>query len=526
MLPEGGLSLAAASRCVDIRSDFWLCQPLKRFWGVGLRLPEGFGPLKGETRATRELNVSAWISPIGSVASSRPRLRAASTINDPLRSRRSTGVSETMKCGLVVGMIVMSLAAHLLIFSHRPLTCEGSGQSRSGRRRLEALILEQLKRMDRKLDRLHPSSEGHESGAALRKSLAGLKNELNMFKDDWGQNHEDSVQEGIYLSLDGEIPKRIDELSSKIEAIIGTADGKDEGNPMGSNRKKINTFIGVFTGFTDPGRIENPEEAQKYDYALRRKALRETWFPSNRKELDRLEQEKGIVIRFVLGHTKDRDQERKLYEEQLQHQDFLRLPILESYYGLANKTKSYFAAVIAVYDVDWVVKIDDDVYLIVDRLHLAQRQWREMSAGYIGCIKHGYVWEEEGSRWYEPKHLLIGKEYYLHAYGSIYVLPREVVENVIVKNFHNLRILANEDTTVGSWMLGHNVTYFEDMRLCAKRCSAAAIGILRNECAGLCNPLKDLYVVHQARSCQMETKDPLPYLPSYPDHIEFEEMRV
>lgn len=59
-------------------------------------------------------------------------------------------------------------------------------------------------------------------------------------------------------------------------------------------------------------------------------------------------------------------------------------------------------------------------------------------------MKNGYVWKEEGSRWFEPQNVLLGDAYYLHAYGSIYVLSRKTVEEVILRNYNNLRIFANE----------------------------------------------------------------------------------
>ena len=72
-------------------------------------------------------------------------------------------------------------------------------------------------------------------------------------------------------------------------------------------------------------------------------------------------------------------------------------------------------------------------------------------------MKHGVTWTQPGTRWYEPAHLLIGPTYYLHAYGSIYALSRRVVQDVVVANFGHLRMLSNEDTSVGAWMLGHQV---------------------------------------------------------------------
>eukprot|EP00210_Caulerpa_lentillifera_P004025 g3840.t1 len=295
-----------------------------------------------------------------------------------------------------------------------------------------------------------------------------------------------------------------------------------------NNRQKIRLFVGVFTGINDSGRkdAKNGDENARYDYRRRRMAVRETWFPNSREERERIEKESGIVIRFIVGHSSDPKEEEKLAEEERTYGDFLRVPLVESYYALTNKTKTFMATAFSVYDPDWIVKVDDDVYYMFERTLLAMEQWDKMGATYVGCMKHGHVWSTENSRWYEPKHLLLGGDYFLHAYGSIYAVQRKVVENVILRNFNSLRHFANEDVTVGSWMLGQNVVHFEDMRLCATKCSEAAIGVLRNECAGLCNPLKDIYLVHHAKSCQGPPKKPLPYLPSYPEHTEFEKMRV
>lgn len=43
--------------------------------------------------------------------------------------------------------------------------------------------------------------------------------------------------------------------------------------------------------------------------------------------LFRLEKEKGIVIRFILGNSKDEKEQRLLAGEEKEHKDILRLPI-------------------------------------------------------------------------------------------------------------------------------------------------------------------------------------------------------
>ena len=62
------------------------------------------------------------------------------------------------------------------------------------------------------------------------------------------------------------------------------------------------------------------------------------------------------------------------------------------------------------------------------------------------------------------------------------------------------------------------------LRLVAR--SAAAVGILDNNCAGLCEPLTDMLQVHNDPVCRQQTPDPLPYHHSYPEHVAFEHMWV
>ena len=45
---------------------------------------------------------------------------------------------------------------------------------------------------------------------------------------------------------------------------------------------------------------------------------------------------------------------------------------------------------------------------------------------------------------YEPLHKLISENYYMHAYGSAYVLSSGVVEKYIAPNHHLLRKTRNE----------------------------------------------------------------------------------
>ena len=48
------------------------------------------------------------------------------------------------------------------------------------------------------------------------------------------------------------------------------------------------------------------------------------------------------------------------------------------------------------------------------------------------------------NRWYEPREALLGQEYFLHAFGSFYVVSGRSVTEWIVPNAPMLRKLSNE----------------------------------------------------------------------------------
>lgn len=54
---------------------------------------------------------------------------------------------------------------------------------------------------------------------------------------------------------------------------------------------------------------------------------------------------------------------------------------------------------------------------------------------------------------------------------SLRLVTSAALRGIIGNNWGQLRLLANEDTSVGLWMLAANVTHFEDMRLCSPSCT-------------------------------------------------------
>ncbi|MED6223205.1 hypothetical protein PIB30_071712 [Stylosanthes scabra] len=253
------------------------------------------------------------------------------------------------------------------------------------------------------------------------------------------------------------------------------------------NRHKVMGFVGIFTGFGSVGR---------------RQALRKTWFPSDPTGLQSLEEATGLAFRFIIGRTNDRSKMTELQKEIAQYDDFIQLDIEEEYSKLPYKTLAYFKAAYALFDCDFYVKADDDIYLRPDRLSLLLATERSHPQTYIGCMKKGPVFTDPKLKWYEPLSHLLGKEYFLHAYGPIYALSADVVSSLGALRNNSFRMFSNEDVTIGAWMLAMNVHHENNKELCSTECTSTSIAVWDiPKCSGLCNPEKKMLELHKMDSC-------------------------
>ncbi|KAK4285882.1 hypothetical protein QN277_002514 [Acacia crassicarpa] len=271
---------------------------------------------------------------------------------------------------------------------------------------------------------------------------------------------------------------------------VGSSSGGSNGG-IGNDRHKVMGFVGIQTGFGSVGR---------------RQALRKTWLPSDRQGLERLEEATGLAFRFIIGRTNDKSKMAALRKEIAEYDDFIQLDIEEEYSKLPYKTLAFFKAAYALFEAEFYVKADDDIYLRPDRLSLLLAKERSHSQTYIGCMKKGPVFTDPKLKWYEPLSDLLGKEYFLHAYGPIYALSADVVASLVALKNNSFRMFSNEDVTIGAWMLAMNVNHENNHQLCAKDCTSSSIAVWDiPKCSGLCKPEKKMLELHQKESC---TKSP------------------
>ncbi|KAJ6914844.1 beta-1,3-galactosyltransferase 12 [Populus alba x Populus x berolinensis] len=265
--------------------------------------------------------------------------------------------------------------------------------------------------------------------------------------------------------------------------------GRTRGDDNGAliDRPKLLGFVGIQSGF---------------ESGDRRAALRSTWFPSDPDGLLRLEQATGLAFRYVIGRSKDAKKMAQLEKEVDKYRDFMLIDVEEEYLKLPYKTLAFFKAAFKLFEADYYIKADDDIYLRPDRLATLLAKERTHSLTYIGCMKKGPVITDPKMKWYETSGHLIGNEYFLHAYGPIYVLSAEVVASLASARNNSLRMFSNEDVTIGSWMLAMNVYHEDNRAICDPRCTPTSIAVWDiPKCSGLCNPTSRMKELHKIDMC-------------------------
>ncbi|PHT68508.1 putative beta-1,3-galactosyltransferase 6 [Capsicum annuum] len=242
----------------------------------------------------------------------------------------------------------------------------------------------------------------------------------------------------------------------------------------------------------------------------RRDSLRETWMPNGDK-LSKLEKEKGIVVRFVIGHSAIPGGvlERAIDREDAQYKDFLRLDHIEGYHELSTKTRLYFSKVVTIWDADFYVKVDDDVHLNLGMLAGTLAKYKSKPRVYIGCMKSGPVLSQKGLKYHEPEYWKFGEEgnkYFRHATGQIYAISRDLATYISI-NSGILHRYANEDVSLGSWLIGLEVEHVNERSMCCGTppdCEWKAKGgnlcvaSFDWSCSGVCKSVERMKDVHHS----------------------------
>lgn len=298
------------------------------------------------------------------------------------------------------------------------------------------------------------------------------------------------------------IDKTISSLEMELAAARALQDSLLTGSPISEDmkipelikRRKYLMVVGINTAFSS---------------RKRRDSVRATWVPQGDKR-KKLEEEKGIIIRFVIGHsaTSGGILDRAIEAEEKKHGDILRLEHVEGYLELSAKTKTYFTTAVALWDADFYVKVDDDVHVNIGTLGATLSRHLSKPRIYIGCMKSGPVLAQKGVRYHEPEHWKFGEDgnkYFRHATGQLYAISKDLATYISI-NQHVLHKYANEDVSLGSWFIGLDVEHIDDRRLCCGtppdcewKAQAGNICVASFDwrCSGICNSVERIKEVHR-----------------------------
>ncbi|KAH6788987.1 Galactosyltransferase family protein [Perilla frutescens var. frutescens] len=298
--------------------------------------------------------------------------------------------------------------------------------------------------------------------------------------------------------------KTLDKTISSLEMELAAAKAAQESilsgaptsetNKDSTGRRKYLMVIGINTAFSS---------------RKRRDSVRATWMPQGEKRRA-LESEKGIVVRFVIGHsaTLGGILDRAIEAEDQKHGDIMRLDHVEGYLELSAKTKAYFATAVSLWDAEYYVKVDDDVHVNIATLGETLARHRRKPRVYIGCMKSGPVLSQRGVRYHEPEFWKFGdngNKYFRHATGQLYAISKDLATYIAV-NKHVLHKFANEDVSLGSWFIGLDVQHIDDRRLCCGthpdcewKAQAGNICVASFDwsCSGICRSVDRIKEVHR-----------------------------
>ncbi|GAB2265120.1 Hydroxyproline O-galactosyltransferase HPGT1 [Dionaea muscipula] len=278
-----------------------------------------------------------------------------------------------------------------------------------------------------------------------------------------------SIDDSLRITACRERRKKLSALEMELAAARqeGFASRYLTGEDGTDSKKKPIAVIGILTSF---GRKN------------KRDAIRKAWMGTG-SSLKKMENDKDIVVRFVIGRSPNRGDslDWSIDNENRQTNDFIILENhVETREALPRKTMLFFAHVADNWEAQFYAKANDDVYVNVDALGNTLAVHMDKPRVYIGCMKSGEVFSEPSQKWYEPDWWKFGdgKSYFRHASGEIFVISLALARFVSI-NRSNLRTFAHDDVSVGSWFIGLDVKHIDDRRFCCSSWSSGGI------CAGV-----------------------------------------
>ena len=193
----------------------------------------------------------------------------------------------------------------------------------------------------------------------------------------------------------------------------------------------------------------------------RRNAVRQTWLNlEGHLQTD--------VIHFFVVGTKGLNSKEleDLKVEDAENRDMMLLPNIEdSFDQLTTKVLATFVQLHTSIDFNYLLKVDDDSFVVIDRVYNELMQNNCPSDLYWGYFNSGSVIRSKDSiyaRYIETEYVLCD-HYIPYAFGGGYVLSANLV-SYISDNAESLKLYRAEDASVGTWLAPLKIERVHDIR--------------------------------------------------------------
>lgn len=225
---------------------------------------------------------------------------------------------------------------------------------------------------------------------------------------------------------------------------------------------------------------------------IRRAAIRNSWGPSAK--------DANIILRFIVDIRDDRTK--------VQVESSTDMILIKKEVGMSMRVHRI------LYGLDHVVRESrasfyfishDSMLLIPERLASFLDSLRDRGDAFIGSMRSGPIVTDTASQWYEKDHWRFGDrdgdpdapiQYPRHARSHLYGFSAPIAR-YLARNKEVLHVYSNEDISVGTWMLGLEIEYINDLLLYCdiRSCStndarsrdAKCIAFIESSCNGICS---------------------------------------
>lgn len=204
-------------------------------------------------------------------------------------------------------------------------------------------------------------------------------------------------------------------------------------------------------------------DAQNAD---RRMEIRKTWGSAK--------QQKTTLVKFLVDNRFSGPHKEKVQREYESHgKDLILMDAGVSKSLGADRVLFGLQRSVKQFDALYYFISRDSMLVFPERLEKFLKPFRNQGNLYLGCMKSGAIVTESGSPWFEKDSWRFGDkpdedsniQYPRHASGDFYGFTRAIARH-LARSRQVLHVYANEDTSVGTWMLGLQINFKDEGVFC------------------------------------------------------------